>query len=509
MKGKRRGKGVISENVPELQVLNNLDVKKKDQSDTVELKKELGLIDGCAIILGVIIGAGIFVSPKGVLLYSGSPGLALIVWVLSGFLCLVGALCYAELGTMLPKSGGEYAYIFESFGELPAFLFMWVALIVIVPSGNAILSLTFSYYLLQPFWPDCQPPDLAVRLISAAVIGLLTAINCYNVKWGANLQTVFTATKIIALIVIIIAGLVVMCVGEVNNLADPFAVTRKDTGVEDQNGRLGNIALAFYSGLFSFAGWNYLNFVTEELKDPFRNLPRAIWISLPLVTLVYTLANVAYFVVLTTQEILDSNAVAVSFGDRILGPMAWIIPVFVACSTFGSLNGSIFAASRLVFVGAREGHLPKALALINIETFTPIPALVFLGFLSIAMLMIKDVYILINYVSFVEALAMGVTVCGLLWLRYKNPTAHRPIRMPIYLPIIFLIICIFLIFVPICTSPASEIGVAVIIVLSGIPVFLVFVYWKNKPKFLQQFAVHLDKTSALLFKGVQEESSKS
>lgn len=152
---------------------DDLNVQKKPSSsndgNAIEMKKQLGLLDGVAIIVGVIIGAGIFVSPKGVLLHSGSIGLAIIVWILSGILSMVGALCYAELGTMIPKSGGDYAYIGVAFGPLPAFLYLWVALLILVPTGNAITALTFAQYLLQPFWPACDAPIEAVRLLATII----------------------------------------------------------------------------------------------------------------------------------------------------------------------------------------------------------------------------------------------------------------------------------------------------------------------------------------------------
>ncbi|GIY86009.1 large neutral amino acids transporter small subunit 1 [Caerostris darwini] len=138
----------------------------------VELQKKIGLLNGIALIVGIIVGSGIFVSPRGVLQETGSIGMALIVWSLCGFLSTIGALCYAELGTAIPKSGGDYAYIYESFGPLPAFLFLWVALVIIVPGGNAITALTFANYILEPFFPTCPPPASAVRLLAFLVICL-------------------------------------------------------------------------------------------------------------------------------------------------------------------------------------------------------------------------------------------------------------------------------------------------------------------------------------------------
>ncbi|CAN7940238.1 unnamed protein product [Ixodes hexagonus] len=136
----------------------------------VQLKKELGLMNGVGMIVGVIIGAGIFVSPTGVLRYAGSSGMALVVWASCGLISMVGAVCYAELGTMIPKSGGDYAYIFTAFGPLPAFLFLWVALLIIQPTSNAIAGITFAKYILEPIYLGCAPPDNAVRLVAAVVI---------------------------------------------------------------------------------------------------------------------------------------------------------------------------------------------------------------------------------------------------------------------------------------------------------------------------------------------------
>ena len=135
-----------------------------------KLKRELTLIDGASMIIGIIVGSGIFVSPKGVLQYAGSVGLSCLVWALSGLLSFIGALCYAELGTMIPMSGGDYAYIKHAWGPLLSFLYLWSAMLVIMPAGNAIIALTFASYILEPFYPECEPPQDAVRLIAAMLI---------------------------------------------------------------------------------------------------------------------------------------------------------------------------------------------------------------------------------------------------------------------------------------------------------------------------------------------------
>ncbi|CAG2167325.1 unnamed protein product [Oppiella nova] len=420
-----------------------------------QLKKELGLMNGVAIIVGIIVGSGIFVSPRGVLQEAGSVGLALIVWISCGILSGIGALCYAELGTSIPKSGGDYAYINEAFGPLPAFLFLWVALLIIMPTGNAIAALTFANYILQPLFPNCDVPPNAVRLIAAI--------------WATKVQNIFTFAKIAALLIIIICGAVHLIQGNTHNLSYPHSFEGTSTSP-------GHISLAFYSGLFSYA----------ELKEPYKNLPRAIYISLPLVTIIYLLANIAYFVVLTPAEVLSSNAVAVTFGERVLGIFQWIMPLSVALSTFGGLNGGIFASSRLFFVGARSGHLPGSLAMINIRYYTPMPSLLFLGLLSLLYLTTTQVYVLINYTAFIESLSVTFSVAALLWLRIKQPDLHRPIRVSLILPVVFFITCTFLVLLPFYVSP-YETGIGAAITFSGIPVYMVTIYWRSKPLIYKRF----------------------
>ncbi|KAK9872890.1 hypothetical protein WA026_020243 [Henosepilachna vigintioctopunctata] len=429
---------------------------------------------------------------------SGSVGLSIIVWILSGTLSMIGALCYAELGTMIPKSGGDYAYIHEALGALPAFLYMWVALFILVPTGNAITAITLAQYIFQPFWGTCEAPFLAVRLFAAATTCLLTVINCYDVKLVTRIQEVFTCTKIFALSIIVGTGLYYLFSGHTEHFETPM---------EGSDWEPGHIALAFYSGLFSYSGWNYLNYVTEELKDPYRNLPRAIMISMPVVTTIYVVTNIAYFVVLSKEEILSSEAVAVTFGDKMLGIFSFSVPIFVAISTFGSLNGAIFASSRLFFVGARNGHLPKAISLINVKRLTPIPSLVFMCIITLVLITIPDVYVLIDFVSFVEALFITLSIVGLLYMRYTKPELKRPIKVSLFLPCLFFIICLFLVTLP-CYVKPLVVGIACGFILCGIPVYKVTIAWKGQPDWLKRSFKIFNDTCAKLFICVPEEEYK-
>ncbi|XP_078576152.1 cystine/glutamate transporter-like [Branchiostoma floridae x Branchiostoma japonicum] len=395
------------------------------------------------------------------------------------------------------KSGGDYAYLYEAFGPIPAFLRLWTLFLMIRPAVLAVLCLTSARYALQPFFLDCDAPEAAITCLAAAMILLLTFVNCYSVKLSTWIQDVFSVGKVLALIVIIIAGVVQMAKGRTENFQNAF-----DTAALSPDG----IPLAFYSGLFAFAGWYGLNSLTEEIKNPQRNLPLAIIIAILLVMVVYLLTNVAYITVMTSQEVLTSGAVAITFADRVLGVMSWIIPVSVSASCFSCVNCMMLSTSRVTFVGARDGYLPDLLAMIHVNMLTPLPAVALLCPLALLMLSTSDVYRLINFLSSTRWLFIGLTTAAVPYLRWKRPDMHRPLKVPLVFPVTFALACAVVVAMSLYSAPV-DVGIGLALTLTGVPVYLLAV-WRNKPGWLIKFTASSTRTLQKVLLVVPQTSKK-
>ncbi|XP_032833285.1 B(0,+)-type amino acid transporter 1 isoform X3 [Petromyzon marinus] len=451
-------------------------------SNTMRLKQEVGLMSGISLIVGTMIGSGIFISPKSVLENVGAVGPSLIIWMACGVLATLGALAYAELGTMITKSGAEYPYLLEAFGPIPAFLYSWASVIVLKPSSFAIICLSFAEYTSTPFYPGCEPPMLVKKCLAAAAILLICIINSVSVKLASYVQNFFTVAKLLIVVVIIVTGIVLLAQGHTTNLQNSF---------EGQQISFGSIGVAFYNGLWAYDGWNQLNFVTEELKNPFRNLPLSIIIGIPFVTVCYILMNIAYLTTMTAIELLQSPAVAVTFADRTLGVMSWIVPLAVAFSTFGAANGSCFTAGRLTYVAAREGHMLEVLSFINVRRLTPSPAIVFNGILAIIYIIPADINTLINFFSFAVWIFYGLTMLSFIVMRFTRKELHRPVRVPVVIPALVMVVSVYLVFAPIIDLPEWEYLYCAIFILGGLIFYLPFVHFKLKIGFISTLTKHM------------------
>ncbi|XP_038585609.1 b(0,+)-type amino acid transporter 1 isoform X2 [Micropterus salmoides] len=446
------------------------------------LKREVGLMGAVSLIGGTMIGSGIFMSPQTVLYNIGSPGASLVVWACCGVLVILASFCYAELGTVIRESGGEYIYILKTSGPVVAFMLIFSSVLFVRPASIAGIALGFAQYVVAPFYLDCTPPVLLVKCVAAAAIIVVATVNCLNVRFSMSVQVFFMVTKVLTLAVIIIGGMVVLIRGHTENFEDSF---------ENTNVGINPIGIALYQGLWSYDGWSNLNNVTEELKRPEVNLPRAVVIAISLVTGLYVLVNVSYLTVMTPKELVSSSAVAVTWGNKVLGSWGWIMSVAAALSAFGSLNGTFFSGGRVCFVAAREGHMPDILAMAHIHRLTPSPALIFTTVVSLVVLIPGDFQSIVNFFSFTAWFFYAITLSGLLYLKIKKPELPRPYRVPIILPILVLIAAVFLVLAPIIDDPQIEYLYVTLFILSGAIVYIPFIHYKLCPGLLTKLTVFL------------------
>ncbi|KAM3858953.1 cystine/glutamate transporter [Diretmus argenteus] len=471
------------------------EMKEKEGQEAVHLRRTIGLLPAVCFIIGTVVGSGIFIAPKGVLINSGSVGLSLLVWALSGVLSLFGALCYAELGTTFTKSGGHYTYLLETLGPLPAFLRLWAEFLFIRPAVASYVSLAFGRYVVEPFFAPCAAPTMLIKLVSILGVTFVVAVNCWSVTMASRTQVTLTFIKMFALVLIIVPGVVALAKGKTENFQNGF---------ELDSLTLDRLPLAFYNGLYAYGGWFYLNFVTEEVINPNRNVPLAIICSMVMVTVFYVLVNVAYYTMMTPAELLVSDAVAVTFANRALQGVASVIPILVALSCLGALNGGFFGSPRMLFVGAREGHWPALFSMIHIRRQTPLPAVLLLYPLVVLMIATGEIFQLINFASFARWFFIALATLGMLIHRYRFPLLTRPFKVPLAIGVIFTVVCFFIVGLSLYSDPWNT-GRSCALTLTGVPVYYLTIHRFRLPPRLKYIFDHCSKQLQILLEVARQE----
>jgi len=428
------------------------------------LPRAIGFMGATAIVVGTIIGSGVFLVPHDVARQTGSVGVVFALWILGGALALAGSLSLAELGAAVPEAGGVYVYLRDAYGKLVAFLYGWAALLVIESGGIATLAVAFSIYSSSFF------PLSAVerKLVAAAVIALLTAVNIAGVRRAAAVQTVFMFAKLAGLAIIVGFAL----------LARHVTAPAVAEGASVVTTTLGSFGVALVGVLWAYHGWHHLSYVAGEVKNPSRLLPRSYFLGTLVVVLVYLSANLAYlrFVPLPVMALPAYQRVAARTMEILWGPHgAAFVSGLILCSIFGAANGNILGGARAYFAMARDGVFFKAVGRIHPRFETPYVALIIQGVWSIVLAATGSFQQLYTYVIFTGWIFYSAAILGVVVLRRKRPDLVRPYRVWGYpaLPIAFTLSAAMIIVSTLVRSP-SESGIGLAFVLLGVPIYLVW-----------------------------------
>lgn len=358
-----------------------------------KLQQSLSRFDGTMIVMGTIIGIGIFFTPSRVVGSTGSTSLALAAWLVGSLIAMAGAFTYAALGVAHPRTGGPYVYLREAFGKLPAFLYGWMVLMAIGSGAIAVIGLVFADYLSRFFPMD----TLARNLVAAGTIGLLTMINVLGVRWGSRVLNLFTLLKIGSLLFLVVVGLV--------RGSQPLGQELPAEAFESAGrfGLLGGFVAGMVGVLFSFGGWQNLANVAGEMKRPEKDLPVAVTIGVLGVALIYVLANVAYFQLLPVADLVTSNVPAAAALEQAIGPRAGdITAALILCSAFGILNGLLLSLPRIYYAMALDGLLPGPFATVHARFHTPVIAILAQGIVATGLVFWGSVAALTDYVVFAD-----------------------------------------------------------------------------------------------------------
>ena len=441
------------------------------QPTKTELPRVLGLVSIIGIVIGTMIGSGIFINPAKVAHDVGTPLIMLVVWIMGGILSFFGALAVAELGSMFTRAGGIYVYLREAFGPKVAFLFGWTLFLVIESGTIATLAVGFSTKYL-PFFFDLS--GLQTKIVAIVLIAALALVNILGVRKGAYLMNFLTAIKFIALIAVCVL-IFIFAKGSTVNFITGGSTAAASGGV------LGSFGLALVAVLWAYKGWETGTYSAGEIRNPQKKLPLGLFIGTLTVLILYVLANLAYLYVFPASRMAASGRIAADVMAEVFGPTgASAIALIILLSMTGTANGHILTSSRVFYAMAQDGLFFKSVANVHPRYQTPHVSIILLASWAAVLSLSGTFEQLFSYVIFGFWIFMGLTVAGVLILRRKRPDLPRPYKTWGYpvTPILFILSSIFLTVNSLIQNFWNS-AIGLTLIALGIPVYYI---WQGRGK---------------------------
>jgi APA family basic amino acid/polyamine antiporter len=453
---------------------------KEVRNSGPKLARRLGLFDATMLVMGGIIGSGIFINPYVVARQLNSPFLILTVWALGGLIALAAAFIWAELASLRPEVGGQYAYLREAYHPLVAFLYGWGLLLVIQTGGMAAVAVTFARYFLE-----LTNVPMSDKAVAATALGLLTIINCLGVRAGSNVQSFLMLLKIVAILALVVFGL--WLIGPETSASGTKSSGVNGAGFTLSFDFLTTIGAAMVPVLFAYGGWQTATFVAAEIREPRKNLPRALLIGVTGVIVLYLAVNFVYVSVLGVSGLANTTTPASDVMRLALGPAgARAIAAGIAISTLGFLSQGMLTAPRVYFAMAEDGLFFRNVGKLNPKTQAPVLAIVLQGILAIAIALWGKYEQILNYVVSVDFIFFGATAgCVFVFRRrravQKGQEAPRRFTSVPGHPVttaLFVAVCWLVVINTVYKYPENTlIGLAIL--LSGVPAFFL---WRARNK---------------------------
>lgn len=418
-------------------------------SNAPQLRRVLGPVDATCIVIGAIIGVGIFFTPSQVARLAESGDMALLAWAVGGGIALLGALTFAELGGLYPNTGGQYQILRDSYGPLTGFLYVFCNATAIQAGAIAIIAVICTRHIGIAVGNEIETTTALLTLSTLIIVGLMTA-NIMGVRWGARIQNATVYAKVLTLLVVTGIALFVDTGGIPSETISDTPTVAPDS-TRGGLGMLGVLFAAMVPAFFAFGGWQQALWVAGEVRRPQRNVPLSIVAGVIIVVIVYMLANWAYLNLLGYEGVRDSKALAADAVAVVWpGPGERIIGAAVAVSAFGVLNAQLLAGPRLIHSLARDGRFFRIFAGVNKRFGTPSEAIILLGGISLFLLIgtfllsqdgNEAINSLLAGVVFIDGIFFVLTGLALLILRRKRPEAARPVRVPLYpvVPVLYIL----------------------------------------------------------------------